>query len=292
MGQVLFYIFIISIQFLAAISNIDTFEGSKRFTICSGHMISSKHNQEYLSLQQRIQKNHKTYAQMNNYTYVHYNKHVDISRELEWLKIPILRNLVKERKNSEWILWIDSDALFIDMNRKIETILSEYSIPDKTSLVFSGDSNAINTGLLLIKNNKWISDSLKEIWEIGQTFANHPQVGMGFDNCAFAMYVAGCKANNTFEELKSCYLKADLGFVQPEFKNDILSANSSAYQKMLAPDIAAHVQPIPANAWNCYDQSSASFVVHFPGRPPGAKVRAIRDALNKVKNEPIPDMLN
>jgi len=286
MLQELFYFCIFLIQLLTAISNVETFEGTSKFAICSGHVMRGRYNQEHQALQQRVLANHKTYAQMNNYTYVHYNKQLDMSRESEGLKISIMRTLLKDKNNFEWLLWIDSDAIFVDMNRKIETILSEYRVSEGKSLLFSGDSNAINTGLMLVKNNQWIRDSLKEISDIGDTFSNHPQIGMGFDNCAFSMYLAGCKSNNTIDELQSCYLKSDLGHIHPEFKNEIQQANFTVYQMILAPEIAVHARPIPANAWNCYDKSSASFVVHYPGRPPGVKARVVRDALSRVKNDP------
>ena len=74
------------------------------------------------------------------------------------------------KNECSWIMWIDSDAIFTDHNRKIEEIIARYAPPTQNSwwgwstekhLLMPSDESGtvpwikINNGVFLIKNSDW-----------------------------------------------------------------------------------------------------------------------------------------
>ena len=109
---------------------------------------------------EKVQSNHAAYANLNSYSYI--NGDVlslqvtqQANMKFNWAKIPLLRKCLQ---SFDWVLWIDGDAIFIN-STSIESIISHAVFqnqgeihqqsprPVYPSLFFSGDTNAINTGI-------------------------------------------------------------------------------------------------------------------------------------------------
>ena len=66
-----------------------------------------------------------------------------------------------------------------------------------TSLVFSGDTNAINAGVLLLRRTEYARHLVDEVIAIGAKLRRaNVTVGMGSDNAAFAIFLGGTSGDN------------------------------------------------------------------------------------------------
>ncbi|KAG0017209.1 hypothetical protein BGZ81_010848 [Podila clonocystis] len=66
-----------------------------------------------------------------------------------WAKIKILKEEL-DRDESDWIFWIDTDALITNMDISLERFLD-----NRYSLVITRDQNFLNAGVFLLRVNDW-----------------------------------------------------------------------------------------------------------------------------------------
>lgn len=86
-------------------------------------------------------------------------------RPPSWSKILYVRYLLGY---SEWVFWIDADAIFANMEIKLESIL------DSTfDIVIAKDINGINAGIFGIKSSKKTLEFLDEVWGMTE-YIHHP----------------------------------------------------------------------------------------------------------------------
>lgn len=84
-----------------------------------------------------------------------------------WSKLSLIRKMMLSHPEVEWVWWMDSDALFTDMNFEIP--LHKYEgynmvVHGNPDLLFQKKSwTALNTGSFLIRNCQWSLDLL-DIW--------------------------------------------------------------------------------------------------------------------------------
>ena len=79
-------------------------------------------------------------------------------------RYPYWRKLELVRENffdCDYLLWIDADCLFIDMNRKLESLI------DGVSDFFITKEDFVQAGCFLIKNTKEVSKFLDNWWNKG-----------------------------------------------------------------------------------------------------------------------------
>lgn len=249
----------------------------------------------------KVRENHHNYAQIHNYAYVQQRESLAMSRLPHWTKVALIR---KTLHNHEWVMWLDGDAIFIDTKKSIEShILSRYGIhyenitvnstmtshrskADKISLIFSGDTLAINSGVMLFRRSKWSFDFLDEVWKVGELLENKPLIGCGIDNAAIAIVLSGCNSNSTYEQCRQCYQNVDLGFKDGSryapIAERISHADITIYQKMIPPRILKHILPVPQTLFQSYSKDTAEFIIHFAGHGE-ARSWALEDAANHFK---------
>ena len=145
--------------------------------------------------------NHRHYASIHNYSYIRRkipllsfdqvlmsvppkeSRGGNSKMWVHWSKVPLIYWLLMEPYNFDWVLWLDSDAVFKNMSTRIEDILKQYNIPFERNvanipdLIFSGDTNVINTGVLLFRNSDWSRNMLKETYKMGQVVSNFEREG-------------------------------------------------------------------------------------------------------------------
>lgn len=85
-----------------------------------------------------------------------------------WTKLPLLRMLMLNNPEVEWLWWMDSDAVITDMDFEIP-FESRYNVNGGYNLVMYGEDNllyeeknfrAINTGNFFLRNCQWSIDLL------------------------------------------------------------------------------------------------------------------------------------
>jgi hypothetical protein len=77
--------------------------------------------------------------------------------DARWNKVKVVENALNTwAKDSDFIVWLDADLIFMDMGMKLELVAAEY--PD-AHLWFStehfGSSNLANTGFMMFRNSKF-----------------------------------------------------------------------------------------------------------------------------------------
>lgn len=81
------------------------------------------------------------------------------NRHPYWRKL----ELVKENFfDCDYLLWIDADCLFMDMNRKIESLI------DGSNDFYITKEDVVQAGCFLIKNTKEVSEFLDYWWNKGE----------------------------------------------------------------------------------------------------------------------------
>lgn len=82
---------------------------------------------------------------------------------IQWYKVKLLKDIIETKKEYDWVLFMDADAVVSNIDRRVE----EY-IDDRYNLIFASDlgyHSVINTGVILVKNSQWSIDFLGKWWE-------------------------------------------------------------------------------------------------------------------------------
>lgn len=247
----------------------------------------------------RVHDNHRAYAASHNYSYVHQSQplyNASVARWPAWNKVLLLMKLLDERESSgdvrhDWVLWVDSDALFCQKSRSLQKLLSHYNAWN-ASFLFSGDTNAINSGVLLLRNTAWSRMMLAEVWAMGEALETrlspHRPLGMAGDNALFSAFLGGCTSllSSTVEDYRACYAHTDLGWSPPrgqrrrDVAKRIAQADDVIYKTMIHPSVLPHVRALPRGVFNAEALGPSAFVVHFAGwKSDRSKSQRLQEAL-------------
>ncbi|PON77193.1 Glycosyltransferase [Parasponia andersonii] len=118
-------------------------------------------------LQLRLFKNKVDYARIHGHEIFYNNALLHPKMTGFWAKYPLVKSAMLAHPEAEWVWWVDSDAVFTDMEFKLP--LEKY---DNYNLVVHGWSHAVydekswtglNAGVFLIRNCQW-SMELVEAW--------------------------------------------------------------------------------------------------------------------------------
>lgn len=103
-------------------------------------------------------ENHRYYCKINKYDYILLNGSLS-DRFLAWDKILALKKYLLKY---DYLLWIDSDAIFKNLNKKIE----DYILDDSIVIIGKDPNKDIyaNSGVFLLKNNSEAITFLDEVW--------------------------------------------------------------------------------------------------------------------------------
>jgi xyloglucan 6-xylosyltransferase len=118
-------------------------------------------------------KNKLQYSQMKTFSF-HFNMfEVDPLLKALWNKIALLLYILENNLNYDWIIWMDVDALILDMDFDIP--FQDYSQYD---LVLYGDNHklynetdtllGLNNGVLFIRNSQWSRNFIKKACDLGK----------------------------------------------------------------------------------------------------------------------------
>ncbi|KAH6784730.1 Galactosyl transferase GMA12/MNN10 family protein [Perilla frutescens var. hirtella] len=115
----------------------------------------------------RFFKNKVDYCRIHGYEIFYNNGFLHPKMRSYWAKIPIIRAAMVAHPQVEWLFWVDSDAIFTDMDFKIpferykDHNLVVHGWPD---MIFEKKSwVAANAGVFLIRNCQWSMDFL-DVW--------------------------------------------------------------------------------------------------------------------------------
>ncbi|KAK6125347.1 hypothetical protein DH2020_040916 [Rehmannia glutinosa] len=149
------------------LKNNPTFVSKNGVLVVTGSQPSACKNPFGDHLLLRCFKNKVDYCRIHGYDIFYNNAFLDPQMRSYWAKIPILRAAMVAHPEVEWLFWVDSDAIFTDM---------EFRVPFERykdhNLVVHGWPNliyekkswvAVNAGVFLIRNCQWAMDFL-DVW--------------------------------------------------------------------------------------------------------------------------------
>lgn len=85
-------------------------------------------------------------------------------RSFTWIKPKLILEILA-KKECDYLLFLDIDAVFSNTNKKIENFIDEnYDIICTNDY---SEHSIINAGVLLLKNSKWVLDFMKDWWDCG-----------------------------------------------------------------------------------------------------------------------------
>lgn len=114
--------------------------------------IATLFNEDYKKIASITTPNMLEYARKHNYDFVCSMQKYD-DRPTSWHKIPFIFNLFNMY---DWILWLDTDVLFVDFSYKLEQFIDQ----DYDSII--GWSHQIEPGVWFIKS----SETMRELFTL------------------------------------------------------------------------------------------------------------------------------
>lgn len=107
-----------------------------------------------ISLEDKIE-----YARKHNYNFIYFSNKIDPNRPAQWSKIKSIEYVLKDY---EWVWWIDIDALIINKDIKIESI-----IDDNFDIILTENKYSfISNGSSFFKNTQFTKKFLKECYDL------------------------------------------------------------------------------------------------------------------------------
>ncbi len=102
------------------------------------------------------------YAQKYNFTYILYQDLVVVQDIPHWNKVRLLMHWLPK---FDYIVWIDSDAIFTNLEKQFEDYINLY--PNKSLFVCNDIGGwQLNTGVMVLKNTNWMRNVLNLLWQM------------------------------------------------------------------------------------------------------------------------------
>ncbi|KAK9284529.1 hypothetical protein L1049_023704 [Liquidambar formosana] len=140
---------------------------SERVLLVTGSQPSPCKNPMGDHLLLRFFKNKVDYCRIHGYDIFYNNVLLQPKMHTFWAKYPVVKAAMLAHPEAEWIWWVDSDALFTDMDFKLP--LERYKEHNLVAhgwfhLVYEKKSwTSLNAGVFLIRNCQWSMDFM-EAW--------------------------------------------------------------------------------------------------------------------------------
>ncbi|KDP25125.1 hypothetical protein JCGZ_22660 [Jatropha curcas] len=129
----------------------------------------------------RFFKNKVDYCRLHGYDIFYNNVLLHPNMTSFWAKYPIVKAAMLAHPETEWIWWVDSDAVFTDMEFKIP--LEKYKdhnlvVRGWPSLIYKKQSwTSLNAGVFLIRNCEWSMNFLDAWVNMGPQTPNYDKWG-------------------------------------------------------------------------------------------------------------------
>jgi len=69
-----------------------------------------------------------------------------------WLKVEFVCKMMEQNKHHQWLFWMDTDALFVNMCIKPSQLL--VGVTENDVIIVAADAESLNAGTFLIRNNQ------------------------------------------------------------------------------------------------------------------------------------------
>lgn len=100
------------------------------------------------------------YANKHNYDFIYFNDTLDESRPPQWSKVKAIEYVLKQ--NYDWVWWIDIDALIMEFDIMLESI-----VDDNYDIIFTSNKYSyLSNGSSFFKNTKTTLDFLNDCYQL------------------------------------------------------------------------------------------------------------------------------
>ena len=144
---------------------------------------------------------HDKYANTNGYSY-RYALHNQVpNRAPVWNKMILIQQAFD--LGYEWVWWVDSDSLFLNMNLRVEDHILAHAESQRRDrgesihaldFIASHDCSGYNAGSFLLRNTPWSRQFLKRVFELDMTLPHdayyHEQSAMAYVISHFPEFAA------------------------------------------------------------------------------------------------------
>lgn len=135
------------------------------------------------------EKINKKYCEDNGYNYfvetdANKIKSKIPGRSFTWYKPHLIRETFERFPDSDYVLFLDIDAIFCNNSRRIEEFIDGFS-----SIIMTHDygPSLVNAGVLLLKNDKYTKDFLNEWWNICEEYPQYKE-GLWHDQTCIGLW--------------------------------------------------------------------------------------------------------
>lgn len=118
--------------------------------------IATYHSVSYGDFASLTTRNHAEYCARHGYDYFDGTEKIS-DRPPSWNKIPMLRHILPEY---DWVMWLDSDAMVMNLNVEAERIAA-----GDAALLLTRDPVELNCGVMLARNCPEAERLLSAIWD-------------------------------------------------------------------------------------------------------------------------------
>ena len=256
----------------------------------------------------QVIENHEKYASKHNYDYFLLTDYLNHSCNAKWqkpfliynlffnqsfLKTAAVENKVKTtfvnsndtKIEFEYVLWIDVDAIFMNLSVTVESIF-DYATKmcnNSASLIITGDKNAIlNNGIFIFKKSEFTKQFLEK-------WMNAPKADIKkmSDQPRMVAILLGAESSDNETIWKSKF--------ELTWGTQTISRNQSQYAQshILDPKVKQHVCIVEQNVMNSYTDfyKQGDFILHLAGMSNKLQIITKYLLFNKnisiIKNETI-----
>jgi hypothetical protein len=155
------------------------------------------------------EKINEKYCQDNGYNYFVEKDGSKIQskipgRSFTWYKPHLIREVLGRFPDTEYVLFLDIDAIFCKNSRRIEEFIT-----DDFSILMTQDHgpSLVNAGVMLVKNNEFTKKFLTEWWDICEEFPRYKE-GLWHDQTCIGLWYERLTERNQFKIIKNNDLNA------------------------------------------------------------------------------------
>uniref|UniRef100_A0A7N0TMU2 Uncharacterized protein n=1 Tax=Kalanchoe fedtschenkoi TaxID=63787 RepID=A0A7N0TMU2_KALFE len=153
---------------------------SERVMVVTGSQLTRCKNPIGDNLSLRSLKNKVDYCRINGYDIFYNNLLLQPKMAGCWAKLPAIKAAMIAHPETEWVLWVDVDAFFMDMEFKFP-----FDRYEGYNLVVEGWNTykmrtftSLNAGVFLIRNCQWSMDFIEKWASMGPTSPDYAKWGV------------------------------------------------------------------------------------------------------------------
>ena len=104
--------------------------------------------------------NKEKYGAISGIKVVHHDKPFSQAGHA-WMNKLLAVETAMSSEDSDWVMWVDCDAYFMNKHFDINNFLSQ--VPKEKQLIISEDANHLNSAVFLLRNTEWSRHFLKNV---------------------------------------------------------------------------------------------------------------------------------